>query len=130
MAALKKDDRIGTDEDLYRRGYNSPQKKYLNPDGSATSRVFKLRPKDEGKLSVDLVKLTTKEAAVLDASKYNLFLINNSVVESIDLFTVYDPLDEPDIVSHCLIFGLDQEDDIKPAFLAKKAVKVYPMWPI
>ena len=127
MAALKKGDRISTDEDLYRRGYNSPQKKCLNPDGSTTSRVCKLRPKDEGKLSVDLVKLTTKETAILDATKYNLFLINNSVVESIELFTVYAPLDEPDVVSHCLILGLDPEDDTKPAFLAKKAVKVYPL---
>ena len=123
MAALKKGDRIATDEDLYRRGYNSPQKKYLNPDGSATSRVFKLRPKDEGKLSVDLAKLTTKETAVLDSSKYNLFLINNSVVESIELFTVYDPLDEPAVVSHGLILGLDPDYYTISSFLAKKAEK-------
>ncbi|HEY5370639.1 MAG TPA: hypothetical protein VIJ75_16765 [Hanamia sp.] len=33
---------------LYRRGFSTPEKKYMNPDGTATSRVFKLRAKDNG----------------------------------------------------------------------------------
>ncbi|MFV8328504.1 hypothetical protein [Flavobacterium sp. ZS1P14] len=56
---MNRGEKIDWAELLYRRGYNRPEKKYLNPDGTATSRVFKLRAKDNGKLSVDLARLTT-----------------------------------------------------------------------
>jgi hypothetical protein len=62
---------------LYRRGYSSPEKKYMNPDGTATSRVFKLREKDHGELSVDVKSMTTVEASVGDASQFMLFEIAN-----------------------------------------------------
>ena len=44
------------------------ERKYMNPDGTATSRVFKLRDKDNGQLSVDVKSLTTSEQAVGDSS--------------------------------------------------------------
>lgn len=49
---------VATDEWLFRRSF-LPEKKYMAPDGSATSRVFKLREKDNGELSVDVKSLTT-----------------------------------------------------------------------
>ena len=55
---------VSVEEWLYRRGYNSPVHKFMNPDGTATSRVFKLRQNDEGKLSVDIKSLTTPQAAI------------------------------------------------------------------
>ena len=39
--------KVKIDETLFRRSYSNPLKKYLNPDGSATSRVFALRETDE-----------------------------------------------------------------------------------
>lgn len=123
---MKQGERIAKNENLYRRGYNSPQKKYLNPDGSATSRVFKLRAKDDGKLSVNLSRLITKEEAVSDKNRFNLFQIENQVVEEIDLYTIYDAEFNSHKNSHCLIIGLEMDDDAKPAYLAKKSQKVYP----
>ena len=123
---MKKGDKINSDELLYRRGYNSPEKKFLNPDGTATSRVFKLREKDNGKLSVDLAKLTTPEKAVVDSSLFNLFEIKNTTVEEIELTTVYDAVYTSINNSHCLIIGMDIKDETKPTYLAKKSRKIYP----
>ena len=64
---------VSVEEWLYRRGYNSPVHKFMNPDGTATSRVFKLRQNDEGKLSVDIKSLTTPQAAIGSSEKYFLF---------------------------------------------------------
>jgi hypothetical protein len=66
---------VDSTEWLYRRSYSSPEKNYLNPDGSATSRVFKLREKDHGELSVDVKSLTTPANSIGDASKFILFEI-------------------------------------------------------
>jgi len=123
---MNRGDNISSDELLYRRGFNSPEKKYLNPDGTATSRVFKLRPKDNEKLSVDLAKLTKREKAVVDPSQFNLFEIKNSTVEEIDLQTVYDAQYTSENNSHCLIIGMNNDDETKPAHLAKNSKKIYP----
>ena len=123
---MTRGDKINSEELLYRRGYNSPEKKYLNPDGTATSRVFKLRPKDNQKLSVDLAKLTTPEKAVVDKTQYNLFEIKNATIEEIELYTIYDALYKSENNSHCLIVGMKNDDDSSPAYLAKKSKKIYP----
>jgi hypothetical protein len=123
---MNRGDVIDSQELLYRRGFNSPEKKYLNPDGTATSRVFKLREKDEGRLSVDLASLTTPAIAVFDSNSYNLFQINNTTVEEIELITIYDADFAAQKNSHCLIIGMQLGDDIKPAYLAKKSTKIYP----
>lgn len=123
---MNRGDKISKESVLYRRGYNSPEKKYLNPDGSATSRVFKLRIKDNGGLSVDLASFTTKEKAIINSSNFNLFELKNKIVESADLITVYDANFTNDNNSHCLIIGMDIEDDTKPAYLAKHSKKIYP----
>jgi hypothetical protein len=123
---MNRGDQINSDELLYRRGFNSPEKKYLNPDGTATSRVFKLRPKDNEKLSVDLTRLTTPEKSVVDPSQFNLFEIKNTTVEEIGLHTVYDAVFTSENNSHCLIMGMSNDDETKPSYLAKKSKKIYP----
>lgn len=123
---MNRGNKINSDELLYRRGFNSPEKKYLNPDGTATSRVFKLRPKDNEKLSVDLAKLTTPEKAVVDSSQYNLFEIKNTSDEEIGLYTVYDAIFTSEQNSHCLIIGMTNDDETNPSYLAKNSKKIYP----
>lgn len=94
----------------------------MNPDGTATSRVFKLRQKDEGKLSVDVKSLTTPEAAIGTPVKYFLFELSAKSVTSIGLGTCYNPhtlaqhgVENP---AHAYISGMDEEDDILPVQLA------------
>lgn len=123
---MNRGDKISIESVLYRRGYNSPEKKYLNPDGSATSRVFKLRIKDNGGLSVDLASLTTKEKAVRDQNQFNLFEIKNEIVEKINLETIYDADYSTENNSHCLIIGMDINDETKPAYLARNSQKIHP----
>lgn len=95
----------------------------MNPDGTATSRVFKLREKDNGKLSVDVKSLTTPEISINDPKKYMLFEVSVSHVDSVELSSFYDPKDNNP--AHAYIFGMDIEDEIKPALLAKKSRRVF-----
>ena len=116
---------VPIEEILYRRAYCSPLRNYMNPDGSATSRVFKLREKDQGELSVDICSLTTKEKSVGDTSKFILFDIANKSVNQLNLETYKDPLSESSNDAHAVIVGLDMNDDIKPSLLAKKSNRIY-----
>ncbi|MFZ4463472.1 MAG: hypothetical protein ACOYN5_06470 [Bacteroidales bacterium] len=117
-------DLVSKDETLFRRGFCLPLKNFLNPDGTATSRVFKLREKDLGELSVDICSLTTKEKSVMDPNKHILFEIENKVVMDIDLLTYKAPLVDGTNDAHAVITGLEIDDDIKPALLAKASRKV------
>ena len=124
-----KGEKVASDKNLFRRGYGPPNKHYLNPDGSATSRVFRLREKDEGSLSVDVKEMTTPKKSIGDESKFVLFEVAVSIVEQISLVTLHDPLtleehgrDNP---AHALILGLEIEDDIKPGLLARASRRVY-----
>lgn len=113
---------VDRQEWLYRRSYSNPEHKYMNPDGSANSRVFKLREKDKSELSVDVKSMTIPEAAVLDASKFMLFEIANEEVINIGLVTEHDPLiDNP---AYAVVLGMAEEDDILPGLLARKARRV------
>lgn len=119
---------VADEEQLYRSIYRTPWHKYVDPDGRPTSRNFKLRPKDERKLSVDVASLTTPEHLVRDLSKFALASLANSDVKSIELSTFHDPctveehgFENP---AHAYIWGMDEEDDIKPALLAQKAVVI------
>ena len=114
---------VSATERLYRRGYSTPEKKYMNPDGTATSRVFKLREKDQGQLSVDVQSLTTPEQSIGDTSQYMLFELPNEAVLSLGLKSYYDPL--PDNVAHAYIWGMTMEDDIAPGQLARASKRVY-----
>jgi predicted TPR repeat methyltransferase len=115
---------VKTKEWLYRRGYCTPVHRYMNPDGSATSRVFKLRPKDEAKLSVDVKSLTTPKIAISDSSKYFLFEIYNEIVENLGLKTFHYPLPDGTNDAHAIIVGMLYEDDIIPGLLARKSKRV------
>jgi hypothetical protein len=119
---------VAEDEALYRSIYRTPWHKYVDPNGRPTSRNFKLRPKDEGKLSVDVAGLTTPEKSVRDISKFALASIANTDVKTIGLAAYHDPctvaehsFDNP---AHAYIWGMDESDDIMPALLAQKATIV------
>lgn len=118
---------VDLDEWLYRRSW-LPEKKYLNPDGSAHSRVFKLRAsKGETELSVDVKSMTTAEKSAGDRSKFFLFeLPNRAVVEIEDpqLNTYHDPLEDGSNDAHAAIVGMKLEDDITPGLLARASRKV------
>jgi hypothetical protein len=119
---------VAEDENLYRTIYRTPWHKFVDPEGRPTSRNFKLRPKDAGKLSVDAATLTTPERAVRDLSKFALVAIANPDVKAIGLSAFYDPytiaehgFDNP---AHAYIWGMDEEDDIMPALLAQRATVI------
>ena len=108
---------------LYRTSW-LPEKKYMNPDGSATSRVFKLRAKDNGKLSVDVKSMTSPEKSVGNASRFFLFeLPNQAVIESV-LSTYHDPLEDGSNDAHAVILGMDLDDDVAPGVLARASKRV------
>ncbi|MGV3767286.1 MAG: hypothetical protein ACO1NW_14225 [Chitinophagaceae bacterium] len=113
---------------LYRRGFGPPDKRFLNPDGSATSRLFKLRAKDEGKLSVDVKEMTTPDQAVIDPTKFILFEIPVRGVSEIKLDAIHDPLtlEEHGVenLAHALILGIDDDDDVKPGLLARMSKRI------
>jgi len=109
---------------LYRRGFSHPPKNYLNPDGSATSRVFKPRVKDEGKLSVDVKSLTTPEKSIGDTTKHFLFELPNTSVHEIGLQTYHDALSDGTNDAHALIVGFDENDEISPGLLARASKRV------
>jgi hypothetical protein len=119
---------VSSDKNLLRRGFGPPDKRFENPDGSATSRVFKLRQKDKGKLSVDVKELTTIEKAVIDKSKFLLFEISVLSVNNIGLSAIHEPstLEEDGIENsaHAAILGLDEDDDIKPGLLARASKRL------
>lgn len=125
---------VSTEDALYRRAFGPPDRRFLNPDGSATSRVFKLRSKDNGQLSVDVKSLTTPEKAVIDPTKFVLFEIDVKQVADLGLSSIHDPLtiqeDGIDNPAHAAIIGLEEEDDILPGLLARKSSRVFTSWEV
>jgi hypothetical protein len=118
--------RVAEEEWLYRR-YYLPEKKYMNSDGTATSRVFKLREKDKGELSVDVKSMTTAEKSVGDEKRFFLFELPNKAVLQItepQLVTHHDRLKDGTNDAHALIVGMTMEDDITPGLLARASKKV------
>jgi len=118
---------VSEEEGLYRRSY-LPEKKYMNPDGTATSRVFKLRAnKNETELSVDVKSMITAEKSVGDKSKFFLFELPNKAVLEITetkLLTYHDPLEDGSNDAHAVIVGMTMEDEITPGLLARASRKV------
>lgn len=122
---MNKGDVLPVNEWLYRRGYSTPEKRFCNPDGTATSRVFKPREKDGGQLSVDMKSMTSAEKAVKDKNTYFLFEIKNQSVEDAGFITIYDPIDDGSNDAHSLIIGLRMDDELGPALLARRSRRVY-----
>ncbi len=124
-----KGEKVLSERNPYRRVFGPPDKRFLNPAGSATSRAFVLKPKDEGKLSVDVREMTTPEMAVIDKMRFVLFEISVRKVENLSLAVIHDPLtlemDNIENPSHALILGLQEDDEITPSLLAKLSNRVY-----
>lgn len=120
-----KGDIVGDEEWLYRRAY--PTKQYTNPDGTATSRAFKLREKDNNALSVDVKSMTTPEASVVDKAKYCLFEISHVEVKTCGVQATHDPNEELQNLAHSIITGPNFNilDDVTPGQLARKSFRVY-----
>jgi hypothetical protein len=118
------DELVAASEFLWRRTYFDPIHKYFNPNGSPTSRAFKLREKDNGQLSVEVKSLSSPEKSVGDANKFMLLELSAQAVYDLDLFAQYDPL--PENPAHAYIGGMELEDDLKPKLLAEKAYKIFP----
>lgn len=116
---------VDSGELLLRRGYGTPEKKFMNPDGTATSRVFKLREKDNGELSVDVESLTTAEKAVIDPLRFMLFKIANNYVFELSLETCHSPTPGGQNDAHAVIVGMDLDDEIMPGLLAKASQRIY-----
>jgi len=107
---------VSENEWLYRR-YYLPEKRFMNPDGTATSRVFKLREKDKGELSVDVKSMTTAEKSVEDKSKFFLFELPNKAVIEVrnpQLLTYHDAIEDGTNDAHAVIVGMSINDDINP----------------
>jgi hypothetical protein len=115
---------VDPNELLLRRSFCDPMKKYLNPDGTAHSRVFKPRPKDAGKLSVDVKSMTTLEKAIFDPLKFILFELEVSEVLNLGLECVHDPLQDGSNPAHALIKTIPEEDEIFAFQLSKVSRQV------
>lgn len=85
-----------TDNLLRRVPFTNPS--YIKADGSITSFAFKLR-KGENGLSVDVERLTTYEATVLDRSRFRLYSLPASCPRNLGLHCL------PDNAAHALITG-------------------------
>lgn len=126
---MNKGDKLNSEEILLRRVYRK-DKRYINPQtGRPVSRAFSPSPKDSGKLSVNIERLTTYEKSVVDSIKFTLFKFPASLAFELGLDCIYDPIETPEEYNpaHSLIIGIDSEDESIPGILARKAVEVvYP----
>lgn len=113
-------DKVGPEEWLYRRYYNPLEKNISKLTSQFHSRIFKLRPKDNGELSVDVKSLTTPEKAISDSHKFFLVEIQNkSVLKIENLCTFHDPLRDGTNNAHAVITGMTIDDDVIPGLLAR-----------
>jgi hypothetical protein len=120
---MKKGDRLDDNEYLLRRVYRSDKRYIDKKTGRPTSRAFVPRPKDEGKLSVDIERLTTYEKAVMDSKRFVLFGFLAQLAYSLGLNCIYDPIDKENI-AHALVTGFPVDDESIPGILARKAQRV------
>ena len=124
----EKGEKINDEEVLLRRVYRKDRRYIDKKTGRPTSRAFAPRPKDEGKLSVDIKRLTSYEKAIYDAKRFILFSVNAELPHKIGLECIYDPKNEEedgfDNPAHSLILGFEEEDEALPGVLARKSVSV------
>ncbi len=114
------------DESVYRRGRVSK----VNINRNPTTRDFKPRSQDEGKLSVNLKSLSTAIISVVDINRFNLFELKITDIndirndQGVNLFVEEDPIE--DNLSHALINRIEPEDDETPLKLAEIAINATP----
>lgn len=126
---MKKGDRVSEQDKLLRRVYRR-DKRYRDPKtGALSSRAFAPRPKDNGRLSVDIERLCTLDDAIRDPVKFILYKLPVSLVYRLGLDCIYDPITEGSFknLAHALILGFDANDESVPGILARKSLAVdYP----
>ncbi|MET2985997.1 hypothetical protein [Aureibaculum conchae] len=127
MNKLNPGDKIEDEtENFYRRVYRKDKRYIDHRTGRPTSRAFTPRPKDDGKLSVDLASLTTPLKSIANSSRFCLWLINNKTILDLKLSAIYDPVKNNDVdnPSHCIIIGFNEEDESVPGILSRTSTKV------
>lgn len=92
---------ITSEDGLLRRIIIDPS--YIKPDNTITSLAFKPRRVDVDGLSVDLERLTTASASIVDRTRFRLARIRASVPLSLGLSCVHAP--KADNPAHTLIQG-------------------------
>lgn len=126
-----KGDKLEDSETLLRRVYRK-DKRYIDPKtGRPSSRAFSPRPKDEGKLSVDIERLTTYEKAISDPTKFMLFSFFAELPHQLGLECIYDPKIDAENnfenLAHSLVIGFEEEDESIPGILSRKVKQIdYP----
>ncbi len=120
---MKKGDKLPKEEIILRRVF-STDKRYIDPDGHPTSRAFKPREIDAGKLSVNAKSLTTYAETVTDPKKFKVFWLEVSVVDSIGLDCIYSPSRTNN--SHSHIEGFPDGDEALAGLLARKSQEQKP----
>lgn len=118
-----KGDKVSESEWLLRRGYRHDRKYTDRNTGLPNSRAFAPRPKDDGKLSVNIKSLSNYIESIVDEHKYRLFAFSASVVYKLELSCIYDPL--PDNTAHALVSGFDPDDESVPGIIARNAKEVF-----
>ena len=127
---MEKGDLITAPEEVfYRRVFRSDKRYIDKKTGKFTSRAFTPRPKDEGKLSVDLKRLTTVEKSLnYQQDRFVLGTLHNKDVLFHNLKSIYDPTnvkdDGFDNKAHCVIQGIPEYDESIAGILARKSKKV------
>ena len=119
----------GPDELFYRRVFRKVKRYIDKRTGRFTSRAFSPRPKDEGKLSVDLKRLTTVEKSLnSQPERFVLGTIINDNLISLNLKSIYDPTNLNDDgfenIAHCVIQGIPEDDESIAGILARKSKKI------
>ena len=120
---MEKGDRLDVEEHLLRRVYRSDKRYIDKKTGRPTSRAFVPRPKDEGKLSVDIARLTTYENAILDSERFVLFGFLADLAYALGLNCIYDPVEAIN-PAHALVTGFPKDDESIPGIIARQAQKV------
>ena len=119
---MNKGDQVDKNEMLLRRVYRTDKRYVDKRTGRPTSRAFAPRPKDEGKLSVDIERLTTYEKAILDVARFVLFAFSAGIVYDLNLNCIYDPVElNP---AHAVVTGFPKNDESIPGILARQAQRI------
>ncbi len=121
---MNKGDQVDSQETLLRRVYRSDKRYIDKKTGRPTSRAFAPRPKDNGKLSVDIERLTTYKKAIIDSNRFVLFAFLAEIAYQLGLNCIYEPINgfNP---AHALITGFPDDDESIPGILARQAYRVH-----
>ncbi len=119
---MNKGDKLNLGENLLRRVYRTDKRYIDRKTGRPTSRAFVPRPKDDGKLSVDIERLTTYEKAIDDSERFVLFSFFSDLAFKLGLNCIYDPVKNINL-AHAIITGFPNDDESIPGILARSSVK-------